>query len=102
MHRDESGSRSPRPPTDLDPEGRRPTLTTALDGDSWRDLPTRDKEHLRDRLREACARVGVPVESTSTPGDLAVLHEPHLNHRRDWLVPRPERLMLKPVSGVVG
>lgn len=60
-------------------------MTTALDGDSWRELPTRDKEHLRDRLREACARVGAPVESTSTPGDLAVKHEPHLNNRRDWL-----------------
>lgn len=60
-------------------------MTTALDGDGWQGLPTREKEALRDRLREACARAGVPVESTLTPGDLAARHEPHLNHRRDWL-----------------
>ncbi|MGY4103438.1 terminase large subunit domain-containing protein [Nocardia sp. R16R-3T] len=59
-------------------------MTVLADG-SWRDLPPRDKEHLRDRLREALARAGHPVESSNTPGDLAELHEPHLTARRDYL-----------------
>ncbi|MBF6298244.1 hypothetical protein IU459_11900 [Nocardia amamiensis] len=60
-------------------------MTSALDGDGWRELPTRDKEHLRDRLREACARAGIPLAKSSSPGDLAEKHEPHLTARRDYL-----------------
>lgn len=60
-------------------------MTSALDGDGWRDLPIRDKEHLRDRLREELARAGHPVDPASTPGDLAERHEPHLTVRRDYL-----------------
>ncbi|MGV9742845.1 terminase large subunit domain-containing protein [Nocardia farcinica] len=60
-------------------------MTSGLDGDAWRALPDRDKEHLRDRLREACARIGLPVESSHSPGDLAAQHEPQMTARRDYL-----------------
>ena len=57
---------------------------SALDDGSWRDLPDRDKEHLRDRLREACARAGRPVDPTSSPGELALKHD-HLYRPRAHL-----------------
>ncbi|MRH86019.1 hypothetical protein GFY24_00815 [Nocardia sp. SYP-A9097] len=60
-------------------------MTSVFEDGSWRELPARDKEHLRDRLREACARIGMPLETSSTPGDLAEKHEPHLTMRRDYL-----------------
>lgn len=58
---------------------------TSLEDGAWRDLSVREKEYLRDRLREACARIGRPVDPVTTPGDLAAKHEPHMNVRRAHL-----------------
>lgn len=60
-------------------------MTSALAGDGWRNLPDREKEYFRDRLREECARRGIPLATKTTPGGLAQLHEPHLNVTRDYL-----------------
>ncbi|WP_282775791.1 terminase family protein [Nocardia sp. CC201C] len=59
-------------------------MTSVLDGDGWRGLPDRDKQHLRDRLREACARAGVALDTSDTPGRLAEKHVPG-TARRDYL-----------------
>lgn len=58
---------------------------TLFEDDSWRKLPPREKEHLRDRLAEAIARSGRPVHRVSTPGALAVQHEPSIQVQRPHL-----------------
>lgn len=58
---------------------------TTLDDDTWRDLPVRDKQYLRDRLAEACARQGIAVNDATSPGILARRHEPHLTVQRPHL-----------------
>ncbi|MFE2995023.1 terminase large subunit domain-containing protein [Nocardia sp. NPDC059246] len=59
-------------------------MTSVLEDDGWRSLPARDKQHLRDRLREACARMGMPLDTSDTPGMLAAKHQPG-TARRDYL-----------------
>lgn len=59
-------------------------MTSVLGGDNWRALPARDKQHLRDRLREACAKAGVALDTSDTPGRLAERHVPG-TARRDYL-----------------
>ncbi|NKS66375.1 hypothetical protein GS461_09815 [Rhodococcus hoagii] len=58
---------------------------TLFEDDSWRKLPPREKEHLRDRLAEAIACTGRPVHQVPSPGVLAVQHEPSIQVQRPHL-----------------
>ncbi|MBJ7479238.1 terminase family protein [Rhodococcus sp. (in: high G+C Gram-positive bacteria)] len=56
-----------------------------LDAGAWRALPDADKRHLRDRLAEECARRGIPINDTTSPGILALRHEPAVTVQRPHL-----------------
>lgn len=56
-----------------------------LDDGAWRALPDADKRHLRDRLAEECARRGIPINDTTSPGILALRHEPAVTVQRPHL-----------------
>lgn len=56
-----------------------------LDDGAWRSLPDADKRHLRDRLAEECARRGIPINDTTSPGILALRHEPAVTVQRPHL-----------------
>lgn len=54
--------------------------------DEWRDLPTKDKQVLRDRLALAAARIGKPSRyAVGTPGDLALKHDSLMTVQRPHL-----------------
>ena len=54
--------------------------------DSWRDLPLREKQALRDRLALARARVGLPsLGATKTPGEMAIELDPRGTVQRPHL-----------------
>lgn len=56
-----------------------------FDEEEWRDLPLREKQYLRDRLAEECARQGIPINDATSPGILALRHEPLLTVQRPHL-----------------
>ncbi|MGW6376263.1 terminase large subunit domain-containing protein [Rhodococcus sp. NPDC055112] len=58
---------------------------TALETGAWRELPIREKQYLRDRLAEECARNGIPINDATSPGILAMRHEPTLTVQRPHL-----------------
>lgn len=63
-------------------------MTLLGDDAALASLSHAEKQRVRDRLAELCARVGVSVrtaETTDTPGDLVCQLEPHRQQQRDHL-----------------